>query len=133
MNNSPAPEDKHADDAPPATFESSLAELQQIAQDLEDGSLGLEESLQRFERGIALLRQCYKTLEQAEQRIEILTGFDAAGNAVTAPFDASATVEQAKAPSAGKRKRRRNQPDASAGGSSEETESDESDPETRLF
>jgi exodeoxyribonuclease VII small subunit len=88
-------------------FEESLSELQQIAHDLEEGSLGLEESLRRFERGITLLRLCYRTLEQAEQRIEILTGLDASGNAATAPFDASATVDPSVAPAAGRRKRAR--------------------------
>jgi exodeoxyribonuclease VII small subunit len=83
----------------------SFAELQQIAHDLEEGALGLEESLKRYERGIVLLRQCYRTLEQAEQRIAILSGFDASGNAITKPFDASATVDQSAAPSAGRRKR----------------------------
>jgi exodeoxyribonuclease VII small subunit len=97
------PADENSETLPP--FEQSFAELQQIASDLEEGSLGLEESLKRYERGIVLLRQCYRTLEQAEQRIAILSGFDAAGNAVTAPFDASATVEQTPTPSAGRRKR----------------------------
>lgn len=102
MTQSPT-NDETSEALPP--FEQSFAELQQIAHDLEEGSLGLEESLERYERGIALLRQCYRTLEQAEQRIAILSGFDAAGNAVTAPFDASATVEQTPTPTAGRRKR----------------------------
>jgi exodeoxyribonuclease VII small subunit len=77
----------------PPTFEGSLAELQQIVQDLEEGKLGLEVSLSRFEEGIRLLRNCYQILEAAEQKIEILTGVDEAGTPVTAPFDASATFE----------------------------------------
>lgn len=84
------------------SFEEALEELQQIVGDLEDGTLGLEESMRRFEKGIGLLRSCYQTLEQAEQRIQILTGMDSAGNPVTAPFDATATIEQSKK-SAGKR------------------------------
>ena len=73
-------------------FEDSLAELQQIVQSLEDGSQGLEESLQQFERGIGLLRSCYALLESAEQKIEILTGFDAEGKPLTEAFDASSTL-----------------------------------------
>ena len=129
------------------TFEESLAELQQIAHELEEGTLGLDESLRRFERGIALLRQCYRTLEQAELRIEILTGFDAAGIAVTAPFDASATVDPSVAPAAGKRKRARTRkelpleatdksPEAADNSSprAEDTPvSEKDDPHTRLF
>ena len=85
-------------DAAPQSFEGSLAELQQIVNDLEEGHLGLEASLARFEDGIRLLRSCYRILEQAEQKIEILTGADALGNPVTEPFDASATFEGAEKP-----------------------------------
>lgn len=88
------------------SFEQALAELQRIASDLESGSLGLEESLARFEEGIAHLRKCHAILEQAEQRIEILTGSDAAGNPTFAPFDASATASSPGA-SAGRRPRKR--------------------------
>jgi exodeoxyribonuclease VII small subunit len=90
------------DDGACPTFETCLEELQQIVSDLEDGTLGLEESMRRFEKGITLLRSCYTTLEQAEQKIQILTGLDANGNPQTAPFDATATIEQTKK-SAGKR------------------------------
>ena len=91
-------------DAEPAmSFEASLTQLQKIVAELEDGKISLEESLQRFERGVGLLRSCYQILEQAEQKIEILTGFDANGNPLTAPFDASATVGQPDQ-AAGKRK-----------------------------
>ena len=72
-------------------FETALAELERIVQQLESGSLGLEPSLARFEHGISLLRRCYETLETAEQRIEMLTGMDADGNPRTAPFPAVET------------------------------------------
>ena len=74
------------------SFEQALAALEQIVRDLEDGSSGLAESLARYEQGIKLLKNCYAQLEQAERRIEQLTGIDAAGNAVVAPFDDSATL-----------------------------------------
>jgi|SRR5579863_259765 len=82
----------------PQSFEGSLAQLQQIVHDLEDGQLGLEVSLSRFEEGIRILRNCFRILEQAEHRIEILTGQDAAGNPLTAPFDATATFEGGEKP-----------------------------------
>ena len=81
-----------------------MAELQQVVAELEEGEIGLEESMRRFEQGMSLLRHCYALLENAEQRIEILSGHDAEGNPVTEPFDASATHE-ATAPRAGRRKR----------------------------
>ena len=85
------------------TFEDSLHELQEIVSDLEAGALGLEESLKRFERGTELLRNCHSKLESAEATIQKLTGFDADGNPVTAPFDATDTLSQKEA-KAGKRK-----------------------------
>lgn len=80
------------------SFEGALTQLQEIVHDLEEGDLGLEPSLARFEEGIRLLRNCYQILEQAEQKIEILTGQDAAGNPTTVPFDATATFESAEKP-----------------------------------
>jgi exodeoxyribonuclease VII small subunit len=63
------------------TFETSLAELEQIVTKLEDGDLPLEESLGLFEKGIKLSRDCRERLTNAERRIEILMK-DANGNLV---------------------------------------------------
>jgi exodeoxyribonuclease VII small subunit len=54
------------------TFEAALAELEKIARVLEDGSLGLEESIAEFEKGIRLAKFCHERLEDAERKIEIL-------------------------------------------------------------
>lgn len=54
------------------TFEASLEALEQIVQQLEDGDLPLEKSLELFEQGIRLSRECQERLGQAERRIEIL-------------------------------------------------------------
>jgi exodeoxyribonuclease VII small subunit len=94
------------DDAAPQSFEGSLAQLQQIVHDLEEGQLGLEVSLSRFEEGIRLLRSCYRILEQAEHRIEILTGQDSDGNPITAPFDSTATFEAGEEPAKTPERRR---------------------------
>lgn len=53
-------------------FESSLARLEQIVQEMESGSPGLEEMLERFEEGQKLLTFCSKKLNDVERRIEIL-------------------------------------------------------------
>ena len=53
-------------------FEASLAELEQIVGRLEGGDLPLEESLELFEKGIKLSRECRERLANAERRIEIL-------------------------------------------------------------
>lgn len=74
-------------------FEDRLGELQTIVSHLESGTLGLDEAMLHFERGVSLLRTCFETLEQAEQRIELLTGFDSAKNPRTVPFDATPTAD----------------------------------------
>jgi exodeoxyribonuclease VII small subunit len=74
-------------------FEDALRELSSIVGSLEDGSLPLEESMLQFERGIGLLRNCYSVLEQAEQRIEILTSVSEDGSVETTAFDAEATFD----------------------------------------
>ena len=54
------------------TFEASLAELESIVEQLEDGDLPLEESLKLFETGVKLSRECRERLSEAERRIEVL-------------------------------------------------------------
>lgn len=54
------------------SFETSLAELEKIVGKLEDGDLPLEESLELFEKGIKLSRECRERLAKAERRIEVL-------------------------------------------------------------
>lgn len=53
-------------------FESSLAALEKIVRELERGELPLEKSLDLFERGVRLSRECQERLNEAERRIEIL-------------------------------------------------------------
>lgn len=53
-------------------FETALAELNQLVEKMEQGGLSLEQSLQDFERGIALTRQCQDALKTAEQKVKIL-------------------------------------------------------------
>lgn len=74
----PAPDDV-------AQFESALGELEQIVGRLERGELKLEESLQLFERGVALAKQCRQSLDTAELKVRQLLGEGAAP-----PDDASA-------------------------------------------
>ncbi|WP_459594470.1 exodeoxyribonuclease VII small subunit [Dickeya ananatis] len=60
----------------PVSFESSLAELEQIVSRLESGELPLEEALNAFEQGVQLARQGQVKLQQAEQRVQILLNDD---------------------------------------------------------
>ena len=68
------------------SFETTLAELEQIVTRLEDGDLPLEESMELFEQGIRLSRECRERLVKAERRIEILMK-DANENLSTAEID----------------------------------------------
>lgn len=54
------------------SFEASLEALEQIVHQLESGDLPLEKSLELFEQGVRLSRECQERLSQAERRIEVL-------------------------------------------------------------
>ena len=68
-------------------FEDSLAELEAIVTQLEGGTLNLADALARYELGVKHLSACQRMLERAERRIELLSGMDADGNAISRPFD----------------------------------------------
>ena len=53
-------------------FEDSLAEIEQLVSQLEQGDISLEDSLKSFERGVTLTRVCQKALQDAEQKVQIL-------------------------------------------------------------
>lgn len=54
-------------------FEKALEEFERLVERMEEGDLSLEESLKTYERGIELSRICQRALDQAEQRIQVLT------------------------------------------------------------
>lgn len=54
-------------------FEKNLGALEKIVHTLEDGDLSLEASLNAFEQGVLLTRECQTALAEAEQRVQILT------------------------------------------------------------
>lgn len=56
-----------------ADFETALKELERLVEQLEGGQLSLSESLDRFERGIALSRSCHDLLEQARLTVTRLS------------------------------------------------------------
>ena len=51
------------------SFEEAMKQLEETVDSLEGGTLGLEESLRTFERGMSLVRICQKKLEDAETKI----------------------------------------------------------------
>ena len=59
-------------DDSPVSFEAALQELQTIVDRMEKGEQSLEQSLEDFERGINIARECQERLKQAEQRVKVL-------------------------------------------------------------
>jgi len=53
-------------------FEQSLNELETLVEQMEQGDISLEQSLELFERGIKLTRSCQESLKKAEQRVQTL-------------------------------------------------------------
>ena len=53
-------------------LEKSLADLEELVDELESGDLPLEKALKKFEEGIKLTRGCQAALKEAEQKVEVL-------------------------------------------------------------
>ena len=66
-----------ADADPVGRYEDAMKELEGIVQSLERGELRLDESLQLFQRGIELARQCRGALDSAELKVRNLLQADA--------------------------------------------------------
>ena len=64
-------EEKRAE-TPKMSFEEALSKLEQIVQQLEKGTLPLEESLAQFEEGMRLSKICGDKLSEVESKIEVL-------------------------------------------------------------
>jgi exodeoxyribonuclease VII small subunit len=71
------------------TFEQNLAQLERSVEELEAGSLSLDQALSRFEAGVKHAARCQELLKKAENKVELLLkGKDGA-----AVFEAFATDE----------------------------------------
>ncbi|MCH2346695.1 MAG: exodeoxyribonuclease VII small subunit [Pseudomonadales bacterium] len=57
-------------------FEQALENLEELVTAMEEGELSLEESLQAFEKGIKLTRECQSALKKAEQKVQVLINED---------------------------------------------------------
>ncbi len=55
------------------SFEKALGELEEIVRALESGKAPLEESIEQYERGVALKSHCEKKLAEARLKIEKIT------------------------------------------------------------
>jgi exodeoxyribonuclease VII small subunit len=68
-------------------FESALARLEEIAEELENGDLDLDVSLKKFDEGIKLAEYCNTKLSEARTKVEIL--LEKNGQLVAEPFEES--------------------------------------------
>jgi len=53
-------------------FEESMKKLEDIVTELEKGNLNLDESVEKFEEGMKIAKQCNTSWEDAEKKITIL-------------------------------------------------------------
>ncbi len=67
-------------------FEHAYKELEGIVERMERGEQDLENSLNDFERGVALMKHCHSVLKEAEQKVEVLVK-DNNGLFNTEPFE----------------------------------------------
>lgn len=74
------------------TFEQALGRLEEIVTLLEKGDAPLDQSLELYEEGAALVRRCNTALEQAERRVTVLMK-DQEGTVTEQVFDAGALDE----------------------------------------
>ena len=70
---------------PSLSFEESIVQLEKIVRTLDDGKTSLDESLEKYEAGIRLLRRCTELLDNARRRIEVLQGVTEDGVPILKP------------------------------------------------
>lgn len=54
------------------SFEDLLDEIKKIVDTLEAGKLPLDESIENFERGASLIKECYLNLESVKKKISLI-------------------------------------------------------------
>ena len=57
-------------------FEKALERLQEIVETLENGNIDIEKSLEYYEEGINLIKQCSSKLKKIENKIALLNEID---------------------------------------------------------
>lgn len=68
------------------SFETAMAELETIVKNLETGKTSLEDSINAYERGIALKNHCETKLREAQSRIDKIV-IKPDGSVSTVPLD----------------------------------------------
>jgi exodeoxyribonuclease VII small subunit len=73
-------EKKKKNDVDKMSFEEAIKELTNIVGNIEQGQIPLQDSLEQYEKGMALIKQCRTILQKAEERIEKITKDEEAEN-----------------------------------------------------
>ena len=94
-----------AEAAQPAGFEAALGQLAELVGQLEAGGLGLSESIDAYEQGVALLRRLHEELAHAQERVSVLIRIDDEGRPVLAPHAAADSAAEQPATRRGGRTR----------------------------
>jgi len=71
-------------------FDEVIARLRAVVERLEQGNLGLEDSLRAYEEGVGLARRGHQLLDGAEKRVELLVKARPGAAAVVTPLDPDA-------------------------------------------
>ena len=75
------------------TFESAVKRLESIVHELENGDLGLDEALKKFQEGFKLSKFCSNKLDETEKKVSMLLK-DEEGKVQARPFqDESSKLE----------------------------------------
>jgi len=69
-------EKKRKEDIKKLNFEESIKQLKEIVERIEQGQIPLQDSLEQYEEGMALINHCRGILQKAEKRIEKITAQD---------------------------------------------------------
>ena len=72
------------------TFENALTKLDLITTELEQGELGLDKSLQKFDEGVQLVKFCSEKLEEARCQVDLLLKKN--DKLIAVPFSENATI-----------------------------------------
>lgn len=78
---------KPAENEQEPAFEQSLAELEKIVRQLEQGGNSLDQDLEGYARAIKLIKQCHGRLSQAERSIQLLSGVKSDGTPISQPME----------------------------------------------
>lgn len=74
------------------TYEAAMGELEAIVERLEKGNVPLQDSIDFYERGVALKDRCDRLLKEVEMRVERVRLKGDGTSAGTAPLDAEDDV-----------------------------------------